>query len=211
MRETITFPRPYHRTLTSILLVAFSGALTLVLALPVSMHAGWKASEVTATAGAKAAQVTIPAGTILAVETVAEVSTRMKVGTTFETRLRNGLIVNGQMVTPAGTAVYGIVTRSEGGSRSRTQRLATTLTDIRWKGKMVPISSDTAGVEVRPGSTAFVSVGAGQMIGAVIAGAPGAIGGGMAGSALPRRGSRNITLPTGKELDVHLLLPVRLP
>jgi len=166
MRETITFPRPYHRPFTSVLFVALFGALMLVLALPVSIHAGWKASEVTSHTRGKVAQVTIPAGTILVVETVAEVSTRMKVGTRFETRLRDGLIVGGQVVTPAGTAVYGIVTRSEGGSRSRTQRLATTLTGIRWKGQVVPISSDTA---------------------------------------------RLVTLPAGKELDVHLLLPVRLP
>jgi hypothetical protein len=211
MRETITFPRPYQRPLASILLVAFSGALTLVLALPVSIHAGWKTAEVGTLAGGKRAQVTIPAGTILSVETVAEVSTRMRVGTKFETRLKNGLIVGGQLVTPAGTAVYGIVTRSQGGSRSATQRLATTLTDIRWKGHLVPISSDTAGVEVRPGSSGFLKVGGGQMIGAAIAGPAGALAGGIAGSALPRRGSRHITLPAGKELDVHLLLPVTLP
>ena len=53
MRETITFPRPYHRSLTSVLLVAFLGALLLVLALPVSIHAGWKASEVSAPAAGK--------------------------------------------------------------------------------------------------------------------------------------------------------------
>jgi len=52
MRETITFPRPYHRPLKSVLFVALLGALILVLAAPVSMHAGWKPSEVpTATRG----------------------------------------------------------------------------------------------------------------------------------------------------------------
>lgn len=56
MRETITFPRPYHRPLTSVLIVAFLGALLLVLALPVSIHAGWKADEVTRSAGRTAAQ-----------------------------------------------------------------------------------------------------------------------------------------------------------
>ena len=63
MRETITFPRPYHRSLTSVLFVALLGALTLVLALPVSIHAGWKGTEVTPPAGRTAAQVTIPADT----------------------------------------------------------------------------------------------------------------------------------------------------
>jgi len=59
MRETITFPRPYHRTLKSVLFVALLGALILVLAVPVSMHAGWKPSEVpTATRGTSSADTT---------------------------------------------------------------------------------------------------------------------------------------------------------
>jgi hypothetical protein len=47
MRETITFPRPYHRSLKSVLLVAFVGALLLVLALPVSIHAERKLQPIT--------------------------------------------------------------------------------------------------------------------------------------------------------------------
>ena len=39
MRETITFPRPYHRPLSSVLFCALLGALVLVLARPVSIHA----------------------------------------------------------------------------------------------------------------------------------------------------------------------------
>jgi len=63
MRETITFPRPYHRSLRSVLFVALLGALTLVLALPVSIHAGFKGTEVAPPAAQTAAQVTIPADT----------------------------------------------------------------------------------------------------------------------------------------------------
>jgi len=51
MRETITFPRPYHRPLKSVLFVALLGALILVLAAPVSMLAGWKPSGVPTDAG----------------------------------------------------------------------------------------------------------------------------------------------------------------
>ena len=63
MRETITFPRPYHRSLKSVLFVALLGALTLVLVRPVSIHAGWKGSEVAPPPGRTAAQVAIPADT----------------------------------------------------------------------------------------------------------------------------------------------------
>jgi len=199
MRETITFPRPYHRPLKSILFAGFVGALLLVLVVPVRIHAGRIIQP-----------VTIPAGTMLAVTTTSELSTRLAEGTRFETRLRSDLIVNGRIVTPAGTAVYGIITRSEGGSRARAQRLATTLNAIRWKGQLVPLMSDTAGVEVGPRGR-LIGVGGGQMIGAAVAGMPGAVVGGMAAGALPRTGSRHITLPVGKELDVHLRTPVLLP
>jgi hypothetical protein len=56
MRETITFPRPYHRSLRSVLIVALLGALLLVLVLPVSRHAGWKGDEVAHRAERTAAQ-----------------------------------------------------------------------------------------------------------------------------------------------------------
>ena len=55
MRETITFPRPYRRPLTSVLLVAFLGALLLVLALPVPIHA-------------QRGPITVPAGTTIMVQ-----------------------------------------------------------------------------------------------------------------------------------------------
>jgi hypothetical protein len=34
MRETITFPRPHHRSRTSVLMIALLGAVLLVLGLP---------------------------------------------------------------------------------------------------------------------------------------------------------------------------------
>lgn len=34
MRETITFPRPYHRSLRSMVMIALLGAALLVLGLP---------------------------------------------------------------------------------------------------------------------------------------------------------------------------------
>jgi hypothetical protein len=58
MRETITFPRPYHRPLTSVLLVALFGALLLVLARPVSIHAGSQSVEVPSPAARSATRIT---------------------------------------------------------------------------------------------------------------------------------------------------------
>jgi hypothetical protein len=57
MRETITFPRPYHRPLTSVLFVALVGALLLVLALPVSIHAGSQGVELPSVAARSATRI----------------------------------------------------------------------------------------------------------------------------------------------------------
>jgi hypothetical protein len=198
MRETITFPRPCHRSLTSVVLVAFLGALLLVLALPIRIHAG------------RAPQgITIPAGTTFVVETVSEVSSKMPAGARFETRLKNDLYVGGHLVSPAGTAVFGVVTRSAGGKQVGKQQLATTLNAMQWKGQLVPLVGDTAGVEAKPGG-GLLKIGGGRMVGAAIAGAPGAIVGGLTAGAISRRNPRHITLPAGKELDVHLRAPVHL-
>jgi hypothetical protein len=150
MRETITFPRPYHRPLVSVLLFALLGACLLVLTLPGAIHTQPGHDP-----------ITIPAGTTLAVAMLSEVSSKMPAGTRFETRLKSDLYVSGHLVTPAGTAVYGVVTRSEGGKQIGKQQLAITLNEIQWTGQRVPLVSDTAG--------------------------------------------------TGKELDVHLRMPVHLP
>ena len=71
MRETITFPRPYHRPLKSVLFAALLGALLLVLTVPVSMHAGWKPSEVPT-----AARETIPADTAVDQQSPAAIGPR---------------------------------------------------------------------------------------------------------------------------------------
>jgi hypothetical protein len=154
--------------------------------------------------------ITIPAGTTLVVETVSEVSTKMSAGAKFETRLKKDLYVDGHVVTPAGTALYGVIVISEGGNQFGKQRLATTLNTLQWKGQLVPIVSDTAGVAAKPGR-GLLKIGAGRIVGAAVAGPPGAIVGGVTGRVLSKSQPRHITIPAGKELDVHLRMPVHLP
>jgi hypothetical protein len=199
MRETITFPRPYHRPLTSVVLFALLGALMLVLARPGAIHTQPPQGP-----------ITVPAGTTFIVATVSEISSKMSVGARFDARLIKDLYVDGHLVTPAGTEVYGVVTRSEGGKEFGKQQLATTLNGISWKGQVVPLLSDTAGVSAKPGG-GFVKIGGGRMVGAAVAGLPGAIVGGLAGKVVSKKTPRHITLPAGKELDVHLRMPVHLP
>jgi hypothetical protein len=199
MRESITFPGPYHRPFASALMIALLGAFLLMVLLPGAIYTQPGRDP-----------ITIPAGTTLVVQTASEVSSKMSVGTRFEARLKNGLYVGGHLVMPAGTEMYGMVTRSEGGKEFGKQQLATTLNGIAWKGQVVPLVSDTAGISAKPGG-GFVKIGGGRMVGAAIAGLPGAIVGGLAGRTISKKTPRHITLAAGKELDVHLRKPVHLP
>jgi len=154
--------------------------------------------------------ITIPAGTTFVVETVSEVSSRMASGARFETRLKAGLYVGGHLVIPAGTTVLGVITQSEGGKQFGKQKLATTLNGLQWKGQVVPLVSDTAGLVAKPGG-GLLKIGGGRIVGGAILGAPGAIVGGMTGNVLSKNQPQHITIPAGKELDVHLRMPVHLP
>jgi hypothetical protein len=200
MRETITFPRPYHRPLTSIVLFALLGALMLVLARPGSIHTQPPKGP-----------VTVPAGTTILVQLVSEISSKMPRGARFETRLKEDLRVNGRVVAPAGTAVYGIVTRSEGGKRFGKQALAATLNQFSWKGHLVPIATDTAGLEAKPGG-GLVKIGGGTIVGAVLGGGAGAAVGGVIGGAATALGKeRHITVAAGRIAEVHLRVTLQLP
>jgi len=200
MRETITFPRPYHRPLASVVLLAVLGALTLLLARPGSIHTQPRESP-----------ITVPAGTTILVQLASEISTKMPRGARFETRLKEDLRVHGRVVAPAGTAVYGIVTRSEGGKRFGKQALAATLNQFSWKGHLIPIATDTAGLEAKPGG-GLVKIGGGTIVGAVLGGGAGAAVGGVIGGAATALGKeRHISVPAGRIAEVHLRVTLHLP
>ena len=200
MLEISAHARAHRRARYLIVELALLGALLPMLALPFQMQAQRAAGP-----------ITIPAGTTILVKTVSEVSSKMPTGTRFETRLENDLYVDGHLITPAGTVLYGIITRSEGGKQFGKQQLATTLNELSWNGHRVPIVSDTAGVEAKPGG-GLIKIGGGRLVGAAIAGAPGAIAGGVVGGVASRKGKkRHITIPAGKTFEVHLRTPLHLP
>jgi hypothetical protein len=198
MTRTITFPRKRRRVLITAAGRALPGMFVLTLVVPTLIFARLGPEP-----------MTLPAGTTFLVTTATEVSSKMPVGTRFEARLKSDLHIPGHFVTPAGTAVYGVVTRSEGGKQFGKQELAITLNELQYKGQLVPFVSDTAGLVAKPGG-GLLKIGGGRIVGTMIAGAPGAIVGGLAGGASSRTG-RHISIPAGKELEVHLRMPVHLP
>jgi hypothetical protein len=140
MKQSTTFPSARRRIRTSIVQRVLPSAILVALLMPDQSHARSAPKP-----------ITIPAGTTLVVETVGEVSTKMPAGTRFETRLKKDLIVNGHPVTSAGATLYGVITQSEGGKQFGKQRLATTVIGLQWKGQIVPLVADTAGIVAKPG------------------------------------------------------------
>ena len=151
MARTIMFPRKRRRILITAAGRVIPGVFILGLVVPTLIFAR-RGPE----------SITIPAGTTFIVETVSEVSSRMPIGARIETRLKNDLYVHGHLVSPAGTAVYGVVTHSEGGKPFGKQQLATTLNALHWNGQLYTLVSDTAVVVAKPGGGRIRVVPAGE-------------------------------------------------
>jgi len=153
-----------------------------------------------------------PAGTPLMVRLLTTLSTSAQhAGSRFEAELQEDFHAGNRVIAPAGTKVYGVVTKSSGGKRVGKQELAATLTAIRIGNRLVPIVTDTAGIKAKYGG-GLSKVGAGTLLGAAIGGGTGAlIGGaaGVAGTAISKE--RHITVPAGTIGQVNLRTPLYLP
>ena len=153
-----------------------------------------------------------PAGTPLMVRLLSTLSTSSQhAGSRFEAVLQEDFHAGNHIIAPAGTKVYGIITKSSGGKRVGKQELAATLTAIRIGDRLVSIITDTAGIKAKYGG-GLSKVGAGTLLGAAIGGGTGAlIGGaaGVAGTAISKE--RHITVPAGTIGQVNLRAPLYLP
>ena len=155
--------------------------------------------------------ITVPAGTPIMVRLLSELSTRQRAGTHFQAVLQEDLHVGNTLVAHAGTPLYGVITRSEGGKKVGKQKLAATLTDIKLNGRTIPIVTDTAGASEKYGG-GLAMVGGGSLVGAVIGGGAGAVIGGVTGgvgSAVTK--GRHITVPAGQIAKVHLRAALTIP
>ena len=153
-----------------------------------------------------------PVGSVLMVRLLSTISTSSHhAGSRFEAVLQEDFRSGDRIVAPAGTKVYGMVTRSAGGKRVGKQELAATLTAIRIGDRLLPIVTDTAGIKAKYGG-GLAKVGSGTLLGAVIGGGTGAIIGGaagVAGTAISKE--RHLTVPAGTIGQVHLRTPLYRP
>ena len=153
--------------------------------------------------------VTVPAGSKLMLKTKDTISTAShKKGSKFTAVLETDLAVNGVVVAPKGTLVYGTVLESIGGRAIGGSRLLATFTDLSINNQMIPIVTDEVGAETAPGGTAK-KVGAGALIGAAAgdAGAGAAVGGAVA--LLSARGN-HLQIPAETLVEVSLKQPLTI-
>jgi hypothetical protein len=153
-----------------------------------------------------------PAGSVLMVRLLSTISTSSHhAGSRFEAVLAEDFHSGNRVIAPAGTKVYGVVTKSVGGKKVGKQELAATLTAIRIGNRLAAIVTDTAGMKAKYGG-GLAKVGSGTLLGAAIGGGTGAlIGGaaGVAGTAISK--DRHLSVPAGTIGQVSLRAPLYRP
>lgn len=176
-----------------------------------------------ATTPVTASTVTIPTGTRISVRTIDGIdSAKNHPGDRFQASLQESLMVDGTVVAPKGTNVYGRLTESrKSGTFSGSSQLRLELTAIVVNGQTVPLVTGDYELKgkSRGASTAKRTVGgaaAGSIIGAIAGGGKGAgigaaIGGGVgAGSEIVTEGDQ-VKVPSETLLDFTLQQDVTVP
>jgi len=167
--------------------------------------------------------VTVPAGTRISVRTIDGIdSTKNNVGDRFQASLEEAVVVDGNVVAPKGTDVYGRLEESKtSGTFTGRSELRLALTGIVVNGLTVPVVSGEYELtgKSRGASTAKRTVGgaaAGSIIGAIAGGGKGAaIGAGVgagvgAGSEIITKGDQ-VKVPSETLLEFTLQQSVSIP
>ena len=154
-------------------------------------------------------QVTIPEGTRLMVKLDKPISTAQhKKGAVITAVLDIDLAVDGKVIAPKGSQVYGKVIESRGGKVLGGQKLVVQFTDLMINNQLTPILTDPVGVETGQGNT-VKKVGAGALIGSAFGGSKGAGQGALIAGGLAVLGARgnHIQIPAGTIAEIPLRAP----
>ena len=154
--------------------------------------------------------VTIPEGTRLMVKLDKPINTAQhKKGAVVTAVLDIDLAVNGKIIAPKGSKVYGKVIESRGGRVLGGQKLIVQFTDLMINNQLTPILTDPVGVETGQGNT-IKKVGAGALIGSAFGGSKGAGKGALIAGGLSVLGSgkNHIQIPAGTIAEIPLMAPV---
>lgn len=171
-------------------------------------------------AWAQRKMVTVPAGTTLLVRMIDTVdSSKNAVGSRFAASLETNLEVDGEVVAPAGTKVYGRLAQSkEAGRMAGKSELQLELTEIVVNGTAYPVlSSDYQAKGKSSGGRSAKRILGGAGLGAVIGGIAGSAGvgaaiGAVAGTtaAVVQKGEK-VSVPSETLLEFRLQQPASLP
>ena len=153
--------------------------------------------------------VTIPEGTRLMVKLDKPINTAQhKKGAVVTAVLDIDLAVDGKVIAPKGSKVYGKVVESRGGKVLGGQKLVVQFTDLIINNQLTPILTDPVGVETGQGNT-VKKVGAGALIGSAFGGSKGAGQGALIAGGLAVLGARgnHIQIPAGTIAEIPLRAP----
>ena len=156
--------------------------------------------------------INIPEGTRMMVKLDNPINTaKDKKGSVVTAVLDIDLVVDGKVIAPQGSKVYGKVLESRGGKILGGQKLIVQFTDLMISNQLTAILTDPTGVETGAGNT-VKKIGAGALIGSAFGGSKGAgksalIAGGL--SVLGAKGN-HIQIPAGTIAEIPLLAPVTI-
>lgn len=160
----------------------------------------------------KPVQVTVPQGTRIMVETVDALdSSRQKAGHRFRAKLAGDLVIDGKVVAPGGSILYGILAQAKKSRRAvGRSEMILTFTDITINGQLVPIQ--TSAIQAVTDSTTKKSagqVGRAAAIGGLADGSSGAKTGAKVGvGAAIVTGGSQVKIPPNTLLEFSLAQPL---
>jgi len=161
--------------------------------------------------GQAQATITVPAGTKLMVKLGQAVNTQKdKTGASFSGFLDLDLTVDGIVIAPKGSKLYGKVVKSDGGHRIGKQTIVIQYTDLVVGNQQLPIVTDPIGAEGNKGGL-VKKVAAGALIGAAVDGGQGAGTGALVGAGVGvLAGGKHIQIAAGTLAEIYLKQPLTI-
>ncbi|RKX33193.1 MAG: hypothetical protein DRP71_10785 [Verrucomicrobia bacterium] len=163
---------------------------------------------------AKPASVSVPAGTMLMVRTSQPISTSsVRTGDRFSCKLDADLVVNGVVVAPRNTPVYGSVIAAQAARRVMGQSiLEITLSELSINGELQPIQTNSWSSEAaRSGGKAVRGALAGAAIGGIADGSDGAqTGAAIGATAGALKKGDAVSIPQNQLLEFQISMPTEI-
>ena len=157
--------------------------------------------------------ITIAAGTVLVVSMTSQVSSQNKAGQRFSGKLAADVKAGSVVAAPAGTKVYGRVTKSSQARRlSGRSTLELALSEIDIGGTMYPLMTSNF---AEAGKSSFRKTARNAGMGALIGGAVGDSDDAKTGAAIGvgvsvLRKGQSITVPVGAKLEFRMTQPLTI-